>query len=75
MNKKGAPPPHKGPRWIVDQITAAFEASQGRWPEPAGLQLNRVDVGKVVTRALKEVVVRVEGEKDIKDTKDHNSKP
>jgi len=73
MNNQGGPPPHKGPRWILDQIAAAFEASRGG-PPSAGQPLSRGEVNELVTEALEEELERLEGTdedtKDIKDSKD-----
>lgn len=76
MNKSGSPPPGKGPRWIVDQIAAAFASSGGgatREAPPAP-----VDIGELVKQTLQEELGRLEGEKDgkdFKDSKDNSSEP
>lgn len=58
----------KGPRWIVDQIAAALEASTGG-PAPAGQRLSRPEVDDLVSEALEEALERV-GKEDLKDVKD-----
>ena len=69
MTNQGGSPPRKGPRWIVDQIAAAFEASTGE-PAPTGRRLSRSEVDQLVAEALEEELGRVGREKDIKDVKD-----
>lgn len=61
----------KGPRWIADQIAAAFEATRGE-PAPAGRRLSRPEVDDLVSEALEEELARVGEEKDVKDLKDLN---
>jgi hypothetical protein len=54
--------PSKGPRWIVDQIAAAFESSRGA--APGGARLSRPDVNGLVAELLEEELERLAGEKE-----------
>jgi len=59
MKNQRSPPPHKGARWIADQIAAAFKASRGGLAPPEE-RLSRDEVEDLVSRALEEAVERVE---------------
>ncbi len=61
MNNHGSPPPRKGPRWIVDQIAAAFESSRGGLA-PDQRRLSRVEVDERIDQALEEELERLEEE-------------
>ncbi|HKH45763.1 MAG TPA: hypothetical protein VKM72_13965 [Thermoanaerobaculia bacterium] len=55
--------PRKGASWLVDQITAAFEASGGgpALPQP---HLSRPDLDGLVSQALEEELDRLEEEEE-----------
>jgi hypothetical protein len=61
MSSSGDAPPRKGARWLVDQITAAFEASGGG-PAPPRTDVGRRDLDDLVARALEEELLRLEEE-------------
>lgn len=61
MNNQGGFPVHKGARWIVDQIAAAFESSGGR-PASSVQPRSRPDVDDLVGQALDEELDRLDDE-------------
>jgi hypothetical protein len=54
--------PRKGASWLVDQITAAFEASGGGPAQPQ--HLGRPDLDDLVSRALEEELDRLEEDEE-----------
>jgi hypothetical protein len=59
MSSSDDAPSRKGARWLVDQITAAFEASGGG-PAPPSANVRRRDLDDLVARALEEELLRLE---------------